>query len=373
MNFEGMKNEYEQWKKGEKDRAENKQRMNISDHAYLILQNDMTVFLPQDDQRDLDKIPSGFINQIFRNFRKTAYSSVANKVRDKEIEYANLLTSVKSSDKRKILSILTEKYASDLKQKSEKRLKEKGNSFSFRIDKNNIEYLVSEEGQAEKEYYKDNITFYFKAVIEEYAELPYAEREYIYYKELVDEIDMSVKDKKVLKIFLKKGRNESKKSTIKYMKVLGRYSDKEYLYNYVAGLMSDDRKGIWSPGAIRLTSMADCERLEQQAFISKENTELITVLMRKQGVQYLSAGSSDYKVVVRFTSRGEKMYQRVLHLRPLYVNRRKDRVYEFYCSKLQAESYFFKFGPEVRILEPVSLAEEFRSRYMAAADQYLPK
>lgn len=373
MNFEGMKNEYEQWQKGEKDRAENKQRMNVSDHAYLVLQNDMTVFLPQDDQRDLDKIPSGFINQIFRNFRKIANSSVANKVHDKEIEYDNLLTSVKSSDKKKILSILTEKYASDLKQEAEKRLKEKGNSFSFRIDKNNIQYLASEDGQAEKKYYKDNITHYLKAVIEEYAELPYAERECIYYKEIVDEIDMSVKDKKVLKIFLRKGRNERKKSTIKYMKVLGRYSDKEHLYNYVAGLMSDDRKGTWSPGAIRLTSMAGCERLEQPAFISKENAELITALMRKQGVQYLSAGSSDYKVVVKFTPRGEKMYQRVLHLRPLYINKREDKVYEFHCSKLQAESYFFKFGPEVKILEPVSLAEEFRNRYMVAADQYLPK
>lgn len=369
MNFSYLKSDYEEWKseKGKKDRIENKQRINISDHAYLVLQNDMTVFLFQNDQTELGKIPSGFINRIFRNFRKSANASIAYRLREKEVEYESLLKKEKFGEKKKIISVFIEDYRAELLRGKEKFLKEKGNSFYFRIDQNNLQYLASEEGQAEKDYYEDNISFYIKAVVEEYAERPYVEREHIYFRDLVGKIESAISDPKELKVVLKNEGN--KKNHIKYMKVLGIQKDKEYMYNYVVGFMSDDRKG-WQPGAIRLTSIYDCERLEKPAFISKGNRDLVVSIIKKYGVQYLPAGDCDYKVVVEFTPKGEKMYQKMLHLRPLYVNKVADKVYEFHCSKLQAQSYFFRFGKEAKILEPSSLAKDFLKKYRAAVKKY---
>lgn len=370
MNFSCLKSDYEDWKNGKwkTDRVENKQRINISDHAYLTLQNDMVNFLSQNVQTDSGKIPSGFINRIFRNCRKSANSSIAYRLREKEIEYEHLLAGEKSGEKKKIISALIEDYKARLLKERERHLKGKGNSFYFRIDRENLLYLVSEEGQDEKDYYKDNISLYIKAVIEEYAELSYVERESVYHRELVDIINLAISNQKVLKLILKNEHNG--KSNIKYVKVLGIYRDQEYLYNYVAGLMSDDRKGEWKPGAVRLTSVYDCDRLEQSAFISKENRDLVTALIKRQGVQYLPAGDCSCKVIVEFTSKGEKMYQKMLHLRPLYVKKVSERVYEFHCSKLQAQSYFFRFGQEAKILEPSGLAEEFLNRYQEAVKKY---
>ena len=370
MNFSYLKSDYEERinEKGKKDRIENKQRINISDHAYLTLQNDMEIFLPQSVQSDLGKIPSGLINRIFRNFRKSADSSIACRLGEKKMEYEHLLAKEKFGEKKKIISVFIEDYKAKLLQEAERRLKEKGNSFYFRIDRDNLLYLVSEEGQDEKDYYTDNISFYIKAVIEEYAEMPYIEREFIYHRELVDEIELAKSEQKVLKIILKNERDG--KNNIKYVKVLGIYRDKEYLYNYVAGLMCDNRKGDWKPGAVRLTSVNDCDRLEQSAFISKENRDLVAEIIKRQGVQYLPAGDCDYRVVVEFTPKGEKMYQKMLHLRPLYVKRASERIYEFICPKLQAQSYFFRFGQEAKILEPPDLAEEFLKRYQSAAKKY---
>lgn len=370
MYFADLKYNCQQRRDGQSDKVENKQRMNISDHAYLVLQNDMAVFQPQNIQGDPERISSGLINQIFRNFRQKAGSSIACALHNKEIEYGDLFRNLGTEERKKVLSLLTGDYEKKLLADAKRRLEEKGNSFYFRIDKDNISFLVSDEGQEEGKYYGDNVAIYLKAVIEEYAEKPYAERECIYCKEIIDRIRLAEADRKVLKIFLKQEQEGKKKSNIKYMKVLGIYRDREHLYNYVAGLVSDDREGSWKPGAIRLTFIKECNRLEQAAFVSKENRELIMAMMKKQGVQYLSSGEVDYRVVVEFTAKGEKMYQKILHLRPLYVRKGADRRYEFICSKFQAESYFFKFGKEAKILEPASLAGEFLKRYRAAVKKY---
>ena len=47
-----------------------------------------------------------------------------------------------------------------------------------------------------------------------------------------------------------------------------------------------------------------------------------------------------------------------------------DLIYEFECSDYQAESYFFKFGENVKILEPQTLADKFKQKYETAAACY---
>ena len=95
--------------------------------------------------------------------------------------------------------------------------------------------------------------------------------------------------------------------------------------------------------------------------------------MRKHGVQYLSDNRSAGTIKVRFTPEGEKMYYQMLHLRPLYTANPEPLVYEFSCTRFQAETYFFRFGHNVKILEPKDLADKFMRRYQSAAKQYQDK
>lgn len=74
--------------------------------------------------------------------------------------------------------------------------------------------------------------------------------------------------------------------------------------------------------------------------------------------------------MVKFTEKGQKMYHRMLHLRPMFSAIREDRIYEFMITRRQAENYFFKFGHQVKILEPQELADKFSRRYESAARQY---
>ena len=90
-------------------------------------------------------------------------------------------------------------------------------------------------------------------------------------------------------------------------------------------------------------------------------------------VQYLSDKREIQKIVVQFDLEGMKMYQKMLHLRPMYINKRNDLIYEFECPLSQAEFYFFKFGHHVKILEPLNLADRFAQEYRFAAAQYSDK
>ena len=56
-------------------------------------------------------------------------------------------------------------------------------------------------------------------------------------------------------------------------------------------------------------------------------------------------------------------------LRPSYIEK-NDNIYKFDCTLTQAEFYFFKFGKEVKIINPPSLAEKFKAMYHEADLNY---
>lgn len=372
MLLQHLKEDYERQLADPSFRVENKVRLNLSDHAYAVLLDDMDAFrVERPSERKKAEVPSYVINRIFRCFRERAGSSVALALNNKKIELETLLASVQPDDTRKnAIQLLLDDYQEHLK-KDVARRSEKGKALSFRLDKDSMGYL-SEEGQKESDFYDDNVGRYVKAVIEEYSELPYVERERIWYKDFLDTIALAVAKKKALKLVLHSvSRSEgADKNNIVYLKPLGYRQDTEFLYNYVVGMTASGTDGPWTPGAIRLTSVKDYKRLEQASFISKTETKNLEEAIQKNGVQYLSDNHTTQKIVVEFTPRGERLYRQLRHLRPMYTAKSAPLVYEFDCTLFQAETYFFKFGHDVKILEPEILAEKFYRRYCAAAAAY---
>lgn len=376
----------------------NKQRINISERTKSILLSDMNVFHIDKEsvstiKADAGNLPSYIVNHIFRCYRNIAHASIEQTLASEKNELINVLEEMDEAQRKKAVECLLKKRREELKTESSVRKARKGFSFTFNVDNENIEYLKSEylkskEAQGEKNFYKDfyddNVGSYIKTVLEEYADLPYVEREKIFCTDVLKTInaDLNEEKAKVIKLHLysKTNVNGKLQETIVYMEPYGVRKDSESLYNYVVGMTkrnTEDSK--WSVGAIRLTSIRKCECLSSDATISEKDRKKIESKIKTQGVQYLSAGGEIQKIIVLLDWTGEKMYNRMLHLRPMYINKNRldehdDKTFkfkfEFECTLSQAEFYFFKFGHHAKIIEPKELAELFRQKYISAAEQY---
>lgn len=145
--------------------------------------------------------------------------------------------------------------------------------------------------------------------------------------------------------------------------------DSEHMYNYLAGMIGTSQCGPWGIGAIRLSNIkiADCQN--KSGYLSANEKKAIYTKIKKHGIRYLSDKEDPIRVVVQFTPHGEKLYRQMLHLRPNCI-KKNGLTYEFECPQYQADTYFFKFGHNAKILEPQSLADKFKRKYQSAAKQY---
>ena len=342
--------------------VENKQRLNLSHWAGEVLARDAEAFRVQARLGE-GGISSGMVNQVFRTFCRQADASVAMALGRERQELNELFADLDAGAAARASALCLSAAERRLADRATRLLEQKGESFSFRIDKENLAFLASDEGQAEAAIYRDGVGRYFKAVLEEYCQLPYVRRERIFFGPLLDQVRLAADEKKMLRFTLYGGRNKGL-----YMKPLGCEEDMEHLYNYVVGMTAFSPEGPWRPGAVRLTSIQACVRQAGSGFLSAGDRRQIREAVRRQGVQYLPEEGA-IRVVVRLTSEGEKMYRHLMHLRPQYIAR-DGAVYTFCCTFRQADNYFFKFGAHARVLEPESLAELFARRYRSAARAY---
>lgn len=370
MTFQDLKADY-MFQKGEAGyRIECKQRLNLSAHAYAVLVNDIEAF--QVPRKKADYLPTHtMIKTVFMNFRESADASIALALELRRAELTRQLIGLEPEGLRqKAVQLLLAQYERELIDKVQGR-QERAHSFSISLDDGFRECLSSDDCQREGAYYKERVGLYLKAVLEEYAERTYIERERIFFKRTIDEIELAVKGN-LLRLTLhsiRKGADEEKNQVL-YVKPIGIYQDSEHLYNYLVGLSSVCKTGPWRAQSIRITSIKHAKCLTQTAFISKEERKLVASKLYERGVQFLSSSSDTQKVVVQFTPNGEKLYQRLLHLRPRCSKKSEGRIYEFDCTEFQAEAYFFKYGADAKILAPHGLAKKFLRKYSAALARY---
>ena len=374
MDFSALKQSNDSFLAGMQTRVENKQRLSLSEHAVSTLIGDLEIFQPNPsliNPREI--ISSASINRIFAHFRSEARSAVAQSLENERIRLQSIIQNCSDEQSRDlIINALLHDYRLRLIREREQRCKQKNCEIYFRINKENIEYLISVEGQAEGVAYNDKIGLFFKAVLEEYCEQTYVVRERIYYQDFVDEIQLAIDYRKLLKVTLKSKskRTGFEKNNIMYVKPLCITQDSEQFYNYLVGMTSISREGPWQIGSIRLTSILKCEhQMHPMTISSSLQTEIENEIKRK-GIQFLSDHYPAQKILVKLTPRGMRMYQSMLHLRPQYQAKTIDGILEFNCSVHQIKNYFFKFGEDALILEPTELANWFTDKYQRAVNRY---
>lgn len=330
----------------------NKQHLNLSPQAYEVVQNDKFAF--QEERQ------SGFINRIFEYYSPVAEASVSRRLNRLRGELTQLLSEVKGDQptKDRITKALLRQEKTRLLEKALSY--EKGRAFKFWLNKKNLSYLTEAESECgEETYYGDHRGKYIKSVLEEYARLPYVQRERIYFSPFIDEITRALRDQCQLRI------------VTGYHKVYSIYPhgilcDPLSTANYLVGFSKryshpeDDLR----PCSFRISALASVRaEKSKSAFLKGERRRELAQIIASRGVQFMSSEEED--IHVRLTEAGKAKLQRQAHLRPALIGTQGD-VFMFRCTAAQAEFYFFKFGADAEVLLPVSLREKFKSMYEGA-------
>lgn len=320
-----------------------KLKVNISDSVYQILKKDMELF--KFFKTDGSTNANLFINTLIANY----YNFIENEenILNKGIKkILNDNPNIRNNEIDSITSKITE-YILGLDYNEE----EYNCSISFKPTKisidaiNNIEYQLNNKG----------ISKYFRLLFSNYAKKPLYQREKIIFKDKVDIIDYSIKNKTAISLKL-----NDKRYTYYPYKLL--YSGEE-LFNYL--VCCDEFNNITS---LRLTNIHDLIKTKAPFVIQDEIIKKLDEMI-KLGPQFACDIDSIMEYIIKLTPQGIKKFNKI------YIHRPKpykieDNLYYFKCSYDQMYQYFFRFGKDAYVISPSTLSKRLRLEYKEASKHY---
>jgi hypothetical protein len=210
------------------------------------------------------------------------------------------------------------------------------------------------------------IGIYLKALVEEYALLPYYKREEIFFKDRVDDINDCIEAGYSLKISYR-GNNLI---VIPYKIEQDKWSS----FNYLLAATKDN--GILTPYNARIAFIEKLDKVrKKEPPLTKQEKGHLEKDKKKKGIQFIRDETGIIKVLL--TKVGQNMYKHMLFLRPNFTDIKKtdtnEAIYSFNCTERQIEYYFVKFGKEAIVLEPVELRDRIYKIYEDAVESYKQK
>ncbi|MCR4611086.1 MAG: WYL domain-containing protein [Lachnospiraceae bacterium] len=336
---------------------EQKVRISLSERARLILAEDMESF---GFSRG-----SSFINHVFKNFRDEAKASLSMYLKERrvEIERSLLDVSLEDDDRTIVINSLLLDEKTRLINEIEKLKDQKGESKIYHINDDNYDYLT-EECDEDDFYFGPGI--YMKAVIEEYAKLPYIRREKIVRKDVFEKVERACKEHTLLKVKTSVSGQDKLFYVYPYKIVPDSLHTMYYLVCYSrAPEESDSEKIVVSFNMARINPTC----MKKSFFLNKKEVSNIESQLTMYSAMYL-VGKPE-RIEIKLSDKGKKLYQSKLFSRPEKINDLSDNEkYVFECTPRQIFNYFFSFGSEVEVLSPQSLRVEFASKYSKALEHY---
>ncbi|MGN0292940.1 MAG: hypothetical protein ACI4D3_02935, partial [Lachnospiraceae bacterium] len=221
--------------------SDRKQYLNLSMEAWEIINYDQCRFASTDSKNPKLAL-STFLNQIFHNYYEAADASIAlqaenyaqklreilsdgedrsglrkksstsrgrktgsgtsgkksietmenaeNTDRAENIDSLENTNSVENTDSiDRTIEKLTAAYVEKLREKSTSYPKGKGEK--FRLNQENFTYLTDVDSECQEELYYSSIGQYLKALFEEYASLTHLQREAVYYRTILENIQQA--------------------------------------------------------------------------------------------------------------------------------------------------------------------------------------
>lgn len=343
--------------KGEDQGGNNKQHLNLSALAYEVVSSDKFTF----EEETL----SGFINTVFEHYHPLAEASIAQTLNRLTGELNKQLSDAPGDEKTKkqVLKKLVSQKEESLKEKAKSY--ESGETFKFWLNKRNLEYLTEPSSECSEERYYTKRGKYIKCVLEEYARLPYIEREKIFFSPLMEEIQAAIQDKNQLRVVT---GTDAIYSVYPYEILSDPLSTANYLVGYCTRY--DNPEDEKRPCSFRISALKSVRREKSKsAFLKESLWTQLSQTIASRGVQFMVGNEAE--IHVKLTKAGVNKYRRQTHLRPPLVREQEDDVYVFKCTTAQAEFYFFKFGKDAKIILPIELRTKFKKMYEDAAIEYL--
>ncbi len=342
--------------------TENKLRIPLSAFASQVIENDCLNFSQK---------KTTLINSIILNHYQNAECSISLRLREYREELIKLLGH-KAKQNESMLKSIIDSRAKILTEKYARRFPADVN-WQITLNKRAKALLTEDTYAREDLYYGNKPGHYVRALLEDYAQLPYHRREEIVFKQLIDIINIGIKDHLVLNLTNTRGSHLS----IKPYKI---ETDPMSMYHYLVGYnieaiesQNDPDSTYYYPPviSIRVSRLVDVEiQYFQSGAISMQEERQIKKELEEKTVQFVSGKSSI--ISVWLSDRGIRNYESQLHLRPsvIGIDPSDDHIYMFECTEAQILYYFLRFGKDVKILSPSSLADRFRQSYTEALENY---
>lgn len=220
--------------------------------------------------------------------------------------------------------------------------------FKFNLNKENDEMYekILEENKIENE------AEYLRNIIFTYINNPKHKREEILFYPIFEEIRKTIDEKKKINIKY----NNSIRTVNPYFLKVSDNGSRTYLFCYCEK-NNDYRSYKVSEIESIKVSKNDCE-IKDFKYIKEIERNFDPFLSYKKEVK------------VRFTEKGEELFNRVHLNRPKVKEINKDREYLFECDEKLAQVYFPQFFSEVEILEPASLRAWFKDKFLESYRVY---
>ena len=342
----------------DEDRTENnKQHLNLSNFAYEVILSDMFAF-------GEEKL-SGFINTVFEHYHPIAEASIARTLNHLKGDLSKNMSDITGDEytKNRILNRLLFQRKSDLIERTESY--ETGKSFKFWLNKNNLEYLTEPSSECDEDKYYPRRGKYIKCILEEYARLPYIERELVYFSPFIEAIKYAIREEKQLRVVTDADRIYS---IYPYKILRDPLSTANYLVGYCKRYdhsETDEKR----PCSFKISALVSIKvEKSKSAFLKESERKELSKVIKSRGVQFMVG--SEAEIHVRLTSAGVQKFHRQTHLRPPLVKKLGYGTYVFQCTTAQAEFYFYKFGKDAEILLPADLRAKFAKMYEDASEVY---
>lgn len=336
------------------------QRVYISYFSLSVINDDIDSFcnLPS------KKLINSFLNQIIMNMYQEAKCSFSKQRGMLEIEYNKMLTGVpnKKSIAEKLsvetIKLFREKLDEQRKIKKGKLL---GKSIILSLNKELKSML---EISSEAEYY-ESCKDYLEALIFEYSNLSYSERERIYFGKKYKQLQHYISEQEEV-IFSLSGKNYK-------VKPYCITTDRNNTYNYLIGYSFHNEN--WNIQSFRLQRIETLHSTKAKFSFDVAELKELDELIRNQDIPYLSHNSNDETITVRLSDRGYYLYRTIiLFQRPSNCKVIKcepdNNILAFHCTEAQAYNYFIKFGADVEVIEPASLRQKFSEMHKKASQYY---
>ncbi len=345
-----------------------KQSLNLTDYAWYILRCDYSAFT---GENSLSKnISAAFLCDIFLKYFRDAQASVGIRLSERAAEIRRMgLSRTDREFRDAFIRAESERIIGDTLGRFEQLTAQRSVPRTIYVP-DSVRSTICECALGSEGYYyrtyrepSGHYMKYLRAVLEEYARLPYCQREAVYCSDILNRLRYAMRSHCAVSFMY------GSESVYGYPYAIE--SDEWSSYNYL--LLTDEEHRVKHYRVCRLRSVSCIENDTQQL-----SDDMHSVIREEQinpvGIQF--AGEPTVECEVMLTENGMNMYNRMVFLRPQYSSVEEQTTgrlkYKctFCCSENQIKYYFFKFGNDAKVVSPQSLSNYFRKKYIAACRLY---